>query len=1756
MKNDGVRSSSASGQGRTPYGAPGGYGLPGPPGQQPPHMVPPPPGHQELRGGFPNLGPGLGQLFPQSNSPYSNPNGQFRPPDRPDNLQGLGTSGLGMQNNPFASRQMSMSPSTQMMRSGMPGGPPGQPLAQRQNSSSGSWGNLPPPGAMRNVTGATTPQGQIDFRPQLPPTGANSDLQIPTRNNYAPPNVSSEQDVTQTQFSDEVQDEANTYFMQIYSPTKLLTVENFLAKLRQFQTSQNQRDRDVLACVIKNLFEEYQFFQEYPERELLTTAEVYGGIIRDTIITNLQFATAVRKVIESLQTDTNSRLYQFGLAALNVCKNKLCCYPKVCAMIMQHENFAKFPPQLVSYVKAGITEKQPQANGRETPQMLHSPQSTGSGPLQQSSPQRSDSMSALNPGLNARQTGSSSRAGPGALSLTNAETLILATEKEGAECAKPPETVVDKVSFLFNNLSQSNLTAKTDEMREIIEEHGETFTAWLSQYIVIKRVSTEPNFQPLYNSFLVAIEDRSLDNFVKEETLRNIKVLLRSDKRMAASNYSDRTLLKNLGIWLGTITIARNRAFTLEELDLKSLLMEAYYKGQAELLFVVPFVAKVIHASGKPASLVFTANSSWIRGIMKIMAELHDEPDLRINLKFEIEVLCKDLGVSLENLLTMVDGELKDTDKLLGLKQQLSDVRELQQPSNLGTSPIPAQMRMAMGTGADLQNIMLTGSEGRNTPLPDAAGEGPGLEPAAPRFHFHELASYSQETIAQYITVPADHFLFHLHAPLKQFIRPALVQAIKELLADLPGPVADRSLKVGTNATECLARKDFGFASDEQQLRHNAHFIAAAMAYITVREAIHTTVFNYLTQTFTHQLRGVPHIDPKMIEDCAMRCMLDNLELIVNFVTKATCEKAALEAERRLEPDFHSRMLARREQKEWVPSAEYLESQEMLPEKLRTPAGPLQPELLAVYEEFLSKICGFKASTPDEFMRSISHCISSTASNFEMDMRDPQELEKYSQLFRNLAEECGRLYQRTNGNPALVKVARAFSLLREKTLALSAEPSNPALLKDTFTNTMEQFLNSYIPSAIAPQAKEEAELVSRVADTALYVLQALVQKNSHQMVAQKITELLITSQMDFRFNIEAVEMLISQKLIITDQYDRWLGEMIEHGQHSFAAVFAQKLLRLIYHGSGSDSDIRARFPLTFEQLQKLQTLNNMRPLETGIAQSPIGGATGNYFQGQERLGHNMGEDNFDLQGKAEQILREWISLCYTPLTQREPQQALANMIHMMHEHGVLATDQMITKFFRLCIDMCVDVSYRLLKEEQGSPNSVIRQRCYYTLDAFVKLTCLMVKYSDGNQTHTKINLFKKVLNLLTNVLMSDHETRRQEFNPMPYHRILISLFNELSHADPALENIGWPIMEAFGQALFSLQPRRAPRFATAWLDIVGHRNVIGRLVATHYHSQGEPTVENLKAVAIYVQFLICQLKFLAPYLRNLDLPKSITLIYRGTLRIFLVLLHDFPEMLCEYHFILCDNIPPNCIQFRNLQVDSIPEMAIEPKMKLEMPQLLPAEMRSQIDNYLSNRLDVELLSSLPTLLTVSQVAGSKYNTTVLHALVLYVGMRAVESLHAKGQRISMTTIAHTAFMDIFQNLAVRLCTEGRYSLFNAIANQLRYPNAHTHYFSCTLLYLFQQADMNVMKEQITRILFERLVALRPHPWGLLVTFIELIRNPNYCFWDHDFTKCTPEIEKLFMSVATTCNSVGGHQAAVADTTQGAAPLEVAAAAAS
>lgn len=199
--------------------------------------------------------------------------------------------------------------------------------------------------------------------------------------------------------------------------------------------------------------------------------------------------------------------------------------------------------------------------------------------------------------------------------------------------------------------------------------------------------------------------------------------------------------------------------------------------------------------------------------------------------------------------------------------------------------------------------------------------------------------------------------------------------------------------------------------------------------------------------------------------------------------------------------------------------------------------------------------------------------------------------------------------------------------------------------------------------------------------------------------------------------------------------------------------------------------------------------------------------------------------------KTEYLLREWVQMHHNPQYARDPTKAFSIFVHQMNIHGILKTDDLITRFFKLSTQMCVDLCYRTLSETGIAP-SIIRAKCFHSLDAFVRLVALLVKHSgDATNTHTKINLLNKVLGIVAGVLLQDHEIRGADFQQLPYHRIFIMLFLELCAPEPVLEAVNFQVLTAFCHTLHILRPAKASGFCYAWLELVSHRVFIGRMLA-------------------------------------------------------------------------------------------------------------------------------------------------------------------------------------------------------------------------------------------------------------------------------------------------------------------------------------
>uniref|UniRef100_A0A8C2TIQ9 CCR4-NOT transcription complex subunit 1 n=1 Tax=Coturnix japonica TaxID=93934 RepID=A0A8C2TIQ9_COTJA len=1468
-------------------------------------------------------------------------------------------------------------------------------------------------------------------------------------------------------FSKEIDDEANSYFQRIYNhpPHPTMSVDEVLEMLQRFKDSNIKREREVFNCMLRNLFEEYRFFPQYPDKELHITACLFGGIIEKGLVTYMALGLALRYVLEALRKPFASKMYYFGIAALDRFKNRLKDYPQYCQHLASISHFIQFPHHLQEYIEYGQQSRDPPVKMQgsiTTPGSIALAQAQAQAQVPAKAPLAGQVSTIVTTSTTTtvaktititRPTGVSFKKDvPPSINTTNIDTLLVATDQT-ERIVEPPENVQEKIAFIFNNLSQSNMTQKVEELKETVKEE---FMPWVSQYLVMKRVSIEPNFHSLYSNFLDTLKNPEFNKMVLNETYRNIKVLLTSDK--AAANFSDRSLLKNLGHWLGMITLAKNKPILHTDLDVKSLLLEAYVKGQQELLYVVPFVAKVLESSVR--SVVFRPPNPWTMAIMNVLAELHQEHDLKLNLKFEIEVLCKNLALDINEL--KPGSLLKDKDRLKNLDEQLSaPKKDVKQPEELP----PITTTTASTTPATSTTCTAT-------------------VPPQPQYSYHDINVYSLGGLAPHITLNPTIPLFQAHPQLKQCVRQAIERAVQELVH----PVVDRSIKIAMTTCEQIVRKDFALDSEESRMRVAAHHmmrnLTAGMAMITCREPLLMSIATNLKNSFATALRAASPQQRDMMEQAAAQLAQDNCELACCFIQKTAVEKAGPEMDKRLATEFELRKHARQEGRRYCDPVVLTYQAERMPEQIRLKVGGVDLKQLAVYEEFARNVPGFLPTND----------LTQPTGFLAQPMKQAWATDDVAQIYDKCMTELEQHLQSIPHTLAMNPQAQALrSLLEAVVVARNSRDAIAAL----------GLLQKAVEGLLDATSGADADLLLRYRECHLLVLKALQDGRAYgsPWCNKQITRCLIECRDEYKYNVEAVELLIRNHLVNMQQYDLHLAQSMENGLNYMAVAFAMQLVKILLVDERSVAHVtEADLFHTIETLMRInahsrgnapeglpQLMEVVRSNYEAMIDRAHGGPNFMMHSGISQASEY--DDPPGLREKAEYLLREWVNLYHSAAAGRDSTKAFSAFVGQMHQQGILKTDDLITRFFRLCTEMCVEISYRAQAEQQHNPAAnptMIRAKCYHNLDAFVRLIALLVKHSgEATNTVTKINLLNKVLGIVVGVLLQDHEVRQGEFQQLPYHRIFIMLLLELNAPEHVLETINFQTLTAFCNTFHILRPTKAPGFVYAWLELISHRIFIARMLAHTPQQKGWP---------MYAQLLIDLFKYLAPFLRNVELTKPMQILYKGTLRVLLVLLHDFPEFLCDYHYGFCDVIPPNCIQLRNLilsafprnmrlpdpftpnlKVDMLSEINIAPRILTNFTGVMPPQFKKDLDSYLKTRSPVTFLSDLRSNLQVSNEPGNRYNIQLINALVLYVGTQAIAHIHNKGSTPSMSTITHSAHMDIFQNLAVDLDTEGRYLFLNAIANQLRYPNSHTHYFSCTMLYLFAEANTEAIQEQITRL---------------------------------------------------------------------------------
>lgn len=442
---------------------------------------------------------------------------------------------------------------------------------------------------------------------------------------------------------------------------------------------------------------------------------------------------------------------------------------------------------------------------------------------------------------------------PSLAALVNTESLESAAEKY-KDFREPPPLAVEKVLFYMNNVTVVNVDAKVVEIKEKIYPD---FMAWFANYIVVRRAAQEPNYHGLYislcdkaspqpavfhssaDSFAFQMNEKELYRLLVKTTLYYTKILLYSERTVKESN--DRALLKNLGVWLGLLTFAKNKPVLSRDLELKQLVVEAYKRGR--LIAVLPFMQKLLECCKD--SKVFKVTNPMIAGILSLLAELHSLKGLKINNAFSIELVFKAFNIQAE--------DVKPTDVLRSLprERQCNPDWGMEilgaEPEN--TTPLPGP-----GDGKGQQQNLQQGlaslalqqqTMGRNALMPQGDAHGKSDLPTslpAGSINMESLLStiHPLVVVGPQLAQVADRLQLKTHIPL------AMDRAIGEIL----NPVVERSVTIACYTAVELILKDFSTDPDETRMRKAAHLmvstLAGSLAMVTSKDPLRVSLTNAL----------------------------------------------------------------------------------------------------------------------------------------------------------------------------------------------------------------------------------------------------------------------------------------------------------------------------------------------------------------------------------------------------------------------------------------------------------------------------------------------------------------------------------------------------------------------------------------------------------------------------------------------------------------------------------------------------------------------------------------------------------------------------------------------------------------------------------------------------------------------------------------------------------------------------------------------
>lgn len=1506
-------------------------------------------------------------------------------------------------------------------------------------------------------------------------------------------------------FPTEVEQEMKAYYSKMYN--KEMDIREIVDMLVRMRLSDKPHEQDVFACMIHSLLDEYRFFAEYPLTALASTSLLFGALLQKDLIQGTTLTVALNFIWESCNQPQDSHLFKFAVQALYNFKSRLHEYPIYCKHLLECQPLASHAKMYAIVRNA--------ANGVPCPDGTQ---------------EKSDSPAVRAP-------------------LPRYQSLNVQDDRITDAAAQPPEQTRDQLLFFVNNLTAENLAKKLPDVKAALEER---YYLWFARYLVVDRAKSEPNNHELYSTFISAFGDGDFTDIVLGVALSEVDRMLSSAKDSA----SDRTLLKNMGSWIGRLTLANDKPLRRDQVALKFLLVEGF--DFKTLPLVIPFVCKILDQA--QYSAILRPPNPWILGVMKVLVELYSCADLKLNLKFEIEVLLNSFGMKIDDLepATLVRSHNPDPAALaemFGRKMGATGLsKDLARMSLEAKKLEQQQMRHMMAHEGKLPGHAGVGGLGGNGPAGlGPGGNGPnnlsaptGLGPTGPGPAGLGPAPGQAQGQSQLDTSFSNlvgNTIFTQSPNLRRAFQASLSRSVRECAV----PILSRVSEAVLTTTEALVAKDFATEGNAATMRKAYQVLAQQLCHSMVvcsgRNILSETIESTMLQLLGNQATAV---DFPMNELAV--AIQSNVHLCVEIVDKiAAGNISELIDERMLRYLVAREQHGPREPYRDEGSSEYALG---LPPPLGLRREGLAPGQLKIYDSFGNngpvlrpeELRTAQQMAPARTM--LEHGdVSAGAGGAgggggapgvpvggalnQMPAPGAEEL-TLEQLFVAITQCCERaieqladaketrLAELNPEHPIMMALAQALTLAQNNAL------KNPELL----LKVAQYAVNCLFTQAHDNPMSNEIYVV---------ILDRLCEYSP--LTAKDVTWWLVHSSDQRKFNIPVIYSLLKVQLVLAAKLDLLIGKLLAELANPQAVKFAANLLLNVFGTSEARPiALRSEFGFTIEELAKFQPDGLPENNEAVVARDNLF-ALLNRTLAPAKFGERDGYHQLGY------LFAEWIAL----LSHGPSSQALQERF----VHGLVGTDVLTNpKSFKTFFKAATEIAVTAFATEHEVRTRTQRET-YLAVDCLAMLIVRIILAFDKDHADDAMEYLKNILSVVTTMLSIDHENFPSSWNERAYFKIFLSLlcvWNDAAILDSdATAHLDQEFYQFMGEVFNSLQPLIYPGFTFAWISLVSHRMFLPKVV-TLPGQQGYPTL---------VRLLQNLLKFDRICGSGDEAYDIVNVIFKAINRIFTGLAHDYPEFLVECHFQLVTAVPARYIQLRNIIVSATPQKipVIDPftqGLKVErLPEikeppsvyfnpgddLARVGLRKPVDNFL--RIPApSLIRSIYASVKLLQPREDRdfgfdmvhYHTKLINALVLHTGISAVSERSSGTQRGFNVRSSHVSLLVDLMNYGL---LEFKFHLINAIANQLRYPNSHTHWFVGIILHFFssttiwtQPGTKAAVQEIITRVLLERHIVNKPHPWGLTIVFTELVKNGDYGFFDLPFVRAAePELRMVFAALA-------------------------------